>query len=100
MIDFRLALAQEVADQIGAFVQSGRCLKCRAPLMEKVEQGIPFCWFCMTDRMAAQRGRTALTKAKMAANGIFLEEDMHACQSLVESVSPDDRSSWPKGWIL
>ena len=76
MSDFRLALAMEVAEQIGAELFPGRCDRCRSPLLEKPEQEMPFCWFCVTDKMTAQRGRTALTKARMAAGGIFIA-DMH-----------------------
>jgi hypothetical protein len=59
---------------------------------------MPFCWFCSTDKMAAHRGRTALTKAKMAANGIFLIDD-HSCPMLAERQEHAERSSWIEGMV-
>lgn len=103
MMDFRLALAQEVAAQIGAEVLPQRCISvisdgviCDHPLMMKPEQDLPFCWFCVTDKMAAQRGRTALTKAKLASNGIFLDVDMNA-HPLLEQKKEEERSAWIEG---
>lgn len=124
MIDFKLALAQEVAAQIGADVLPDRCCSvinseviCGHPLMIKPEQDFPFCWFCVTDKQAAQRGRTALTKARMAAKGIFLQEDMHPCPALQDArpfavrVNPRNpnriadvgegvQTVWPEGMAL
>ncbi len=98
-VDVRLALAMEVAQEIGAEVCNEHCPSCHTPLLEKTDQHIPFCWFCMTDRMAAQRGRTALTKAKMASKGIFVvEENMHP--TLAAGRQFIERSSWPEGWTL
>lgn len=84
-IDIRLAFAQEVASQIDADILPEYCKAiindegtiCGFPLVEKRRQCIPFCWFCVTDKMAAQRGRTALMKAKLAAKGIIISEDLH-----------------------
>jgi uncharacterized Zn finger protein (UPF0148 family) len=98
MNDFRVALAQEVAAQIGAEVLPETCSICQHPLVMKPDQGLPFCWFCSTDKMAAQRGRTALTKAKMAANGVFLEIDLHPHP--IASAADRPRSTWPEGWTL
>jgi uncharacterized protein YbaA (DUF1428 family) len=105
MIDFKLALAQEVAGQIGADVLPERCtsdigngIVCDFPRMVKHEQEFPFCWFCVVDKMAAQRGRTALTKAKMASKGIFLIDD-HACPMLVNQQLQGERSSWIEGMV-
>jgi hypothetical protein len=75
--EFRIALAQEVANQIGADVLTEKCPDCPFPLLMKKDQSLPGCWFCVTDRLTAQRGRTALTKAKMAARGIWIV-DFHA----------------------
>lgn len=82
MIDIKLAMAQEVSEQIGAVVCKEICSQCKCPLLEKPEQGFPFCWFCAADRTAAQRALTALTKAKMAAQGVFLKVDDHAHPAL------------------
>lgn len=97
MIDFRLALAQEVAEQIDAAVLPQCCPSCHIPLLMKYDQHVPFCWFCVTDRMAAQRGQTALTKALMAANGVFLQVDLHPHPMADQE---DQRSSWPEGMAL
>lgn len=95
----RLALAQEVAEQIRAIVCKEKCPDCRYPLIEKPEQGIAQCWFCTTDRIAAQRAATILTKIKMAANGIFvIEEKMHPAMACRRE--QEERSSWPEGWAL
>ena len=117
MIDFKLALAQEVAEQIGAKVLPDRCcavinneIICGHPLVIKPDQDFPFCWFCVTDKQAAQRGRTALTKAKLASQGIFIEENLHPCPSLEEKpwlahpgriYDPEEETTnWPKGMAL
>ena len=84
MMNFRLFFAQDVAEQIGAMVCPERCIKCGMPLLEKIEQAIPFCWFCVTDRISALRGRTALTKAKMALRGIIVvPENAHPLAKII-----------------
>jgi len=96
-IDLRRILAQEVAEQIGAEVQPEVCDICRYPLIMKADQGLAFCWFCATDRRAAHEGRTALTKARMAANGIFIvDENIHPALARQR----EQESSWPEGWAL
>jgi hypothetical protein len=77
MADFRVILAHEVAFQIEAIVLPERCPDCKHPLMLKEDQGIPHCWFCTVDRIAAQRGRTALTKARCASQGIIIDNKIY-----------------------
>ncbi len=70
-MNIRTSIAIEVSAQIGAIVLDQMCT-CGWPLLEKPEQGLPFCWGCVTDRTCAQRGRTVLAKTKLAASGIHL----------------------------
>jgi hypothetical protein len=95
-MDIRFSIAFEVAEEMGArvlvnelcnFTRNGR--DCGWPLLEKPEQGMPFCWGCTTDRINAQRGRTALTKARMAEKGIIIE-DLHAAPA----IEPEHHDNW------
>lgn len=72
-MNIRIAIAIDVAAEIGAIVTEARCPDCGAPLLEKEDQNLAFCWLCVTDRIAAQRGRDALTKARLAEKGIIVE---------------------------
>lgn len=82
-MDIRLALAEEIAASIGAVIipelRCGRNIgygPCRWPLMAKPEQGmLMFCWGCTTDNRTAHEGRTALTRAKLAAQGVMIGHD-------------------------
>ncbi len=69
-MDIRLEFAEEVAEEIQAVLVEGRCDKCGWPLMEKPEQGMPFCWGCTTDKRTAMEGREKLLRAKLAERGI------------------------------
>ncbi len=74
-MNIRIAIVGEIAGQIGAkMLVNELCDRCQSPLVEKPEQGMPFCWMCVTDKICAQRGHDVLTKAKMAACGIILED--------------------------
>lgn len=72
-MNIRVAIAMEVAEQMGAHVLAQPCPTCTTPLIEKTEQNLPFCWICVTDRASAHNGRTALIKEKMKEQGIVLE---------------------------
>lgn len=67
-MNIRIAFAMEVAEQVGAHMLCQLCPTCESPLMEKPEQDVPFCWSCVTDKMAAHRAKTLLTKLKMREN--------------------------------
>ncbi len=80
-MDFKLAMATEVAAMIGARVLDQRCdsraaptVICGWPLMEKPDQGMPFCWGCTTDKKTAMQGRALLLRAQMAEHGITIAE--------------------------
>ena len=101
VMDIRRILAEEIGGQIGAIVLEERCPKCRGWYIEKPGQDIPLCWGCITDRNAAQRAYTTLTKAKLAAKGIIVED--HGLREWIapkEITSDDEDSSWPEGMIL
>jgi hypothetical protein len=65
MNPFKIALAEEAAQQIGALIMTEECPSCRHPLILKMDQDIAFCWFCAVDKASAQRGKTVLTKIKL-----------------------------------
>lgn len=108
----RLIMAMEVAEQIGAMVLQQECKAiinnegaiCGFPLMEKPKQDLPFCWFCVTDKMTAQRGKNALTKAKLLSKGIVMDE-FHPPTVTTELVNPRnpnrviDREVYLTGWL-
>lgn len=72
-LNIRRLMADEIAERIQAKVLDQLC-DCGWPLMEKANQAMPFCWGCTTDRITAQRGRDVLTKVRLAARGILIEE--------------------------
>lgn len=108
-MDIRLLFAEEVAEQMGAIVLPEKCgaligygNTCRFPMLMRPEQGLQFCWFCVCDRELSHRGRTALTKAKLAAKGIIICDEMHP-HPMADDSRPDgeqDRSSWDDGMPL
>lgn len=73
-MDIMLEMAQEVAAEIGAVIVDGRC-DCGWVLIEKPEQGMPFCWGCTTDKQTAMEGRALLLRARLAEKGIMIPAD-------------------------
>ena len=88
MEDLRLILVVEVCEQFGFQLFPDRCTSCGFPLVEKLYQCIPFCWFCACDKKTAMLGRAALLKARLANQGIFLEERREIRQEHPEMYEP------------
>jgi len=68
-MDIRNAIAQDVAETMGATVEKEKC-DCGWPLMTKPNQGMPYCWGCTVDNMTAQRGRALLFKIQFQKSWI------------------------------
>ncbi len=60
-MDIKCALAEEIADTMGATVESEKC-HCGWPLLMKPNQGMPYCWNCTVNNTLAQRGKALLFK--------------------------------------
>ncbi len=60
-MDIKCALAEEIADTMGATVESEKC-HCGWPLLTKPNQGMPYCWNCTVNNTLAQRGKALLFK--------------------------------------
>ena len=71
-MDLKSQIIFDIADTIHADVLPQRCIRCGFPLIKRHLQDMPFCWGCYTDRLTAQEGRTALLKARLAADGIVI----------------------------
>ena len=106
-MNIKTAIVMEVAEQVGAHVLMIFCDRtindkgtvCGAPLIEKVEQGIPFCWLCATDRRNAHNARTLLLKVTMAARGCVVS-DYQEWRPTEHSDAADPASSWKHGAAL
>jgi hypothetical protein len=86
-VDIKLELAMTVCDQLGYRLFPARCIDCGFPILEKYKKNAWFvgCWFCHDRKERALAMRATLHKAKLAEQGILLEET-HSAAALEESV--------------
>lgn len=75
MGDLRYDLANEVCDVFRFQLFPGHCDRCRYPLVEDRAVLLPFCWFCACDKEQALRGRAALLKARLTAQGFLIKKE-------------------------